>query len=417
MDISLDLLIKIAIATGSGIVIGLEREFSNVEDRKIMAGFRTFPLISLFGFLCAFFSNIYTPWLIVAGFGGVLLLVLVSKIVSHADNTGTTTGAALLVTYFSGALIYLDYIILSVTIMVIVTFLLSLKLQFKTIAGNFNQSDIYALLQFIVISGIILPVLPDKSYPPYEVINPREIWIMVVLISGLSLAGYILNKFIGSEKSILVTGIVGSLASTTAVTWDYSNKSAKNPSYSAHYAVGIILGSSIMYIRVFIIAWLVNNEFAAVLLLPVFLLTFSGFVASFVIYKFSPMPKSTSEISLSNPLNMIDAFKFAFLFSLTLFLISMAQKYLGSSGVYFISALSGSTDVDPTTISLAKMAGKSLTLEIAAAALIIGTIANSLVKYAMCMIFGSDELRKITSAGFGAVILTGIVYLVIKLNF
>ena len=407
-----DLLIKLGIATGLGLVMGLEREFSKPHEKTFMAGFRTFPLITLFGFITSFFSDIYSWYVFLAGFIGILTLVLVAKaFMARQGNVGTTTGSAVFISYFIGALVHLDFTLLAVTLAVIVTFLLSLKLQFQNIAGNFTQQDIYALLQFIVISGIILPVLPDRTIGPYEILNPREIWYMVVLITGLSFTGYLFSKFIGTEKGILITSIVGSLASTTAVTWDYSSKSSKNPHLSNNYSVGIMTGSSIMYMRVLLVAWVINSNFAVHLVIPLAMLSVISLTSGFLIHKLRKNTAGNSELKLANPLDLVTAFKFALLFGATLFLVNMAEKWLGESGVYIISAISGSTDVDPVSISIAKMAGAKISIITGAKAVVLATLSNTLVKYIMCIMFGSAQLRLMTTYGFGSVLAAGLIYL------
>ncbi len=249
-----DFLIRMLIATGIGFVLGLEREFSLRSGKEeIFAGVRTFTLVALMGFLTALLSFVFNHWVFIAGFLSVICIVAISYWVSsHKGDIGGTTEFATIFTFLLGGLIFMGQINAGLALTVVVIVLLSLKIKLRNIIGQITQEELCAFVRFVIIALLILPFLPDKNFGPYDVINPREIGWVIVLTSGIGFVGYVLIKFLGTQRGILLTGILGGLVSSTVVTWTFSKKSKETPTLSGNYAVGIFSAATIMIVRVFI---------------------------------------------------------------------------------------------------------------------------------------------------------------------
>ena len=218
-----EFLMRMLVAVGIGLVIGLEREYSHSNQKEIFAGLRTLSIIAVMGFTSALLNILIHPWLFTIGLISVVVMVALSYWISASKGEiGSTSEFATIFTYLLGGLTLLGYIEVSLSLTVILVVLLSLKIKFQNIVGQINQEELYAFISFVVISLLILPFLPDQNFGPYDVINPREVGWIIVLTSGIGFIGYILMKFLGANKGILLTGIFGGLVSSTVVTLTFS---------------------------------------------------------------------------------------------------------------------------------------------------------------------------------------------------
>ncbi len=410
MDISL----RLAIALGIGLLIGLEREYSSHEASKLFAGVRTLPLIAILGFLAAFLSETYTIWIFVTAFIALVTLVGISYFILARDGSlGGTTEITVLVTFLVGALVFREEISLAVEVAIAITLLLTLKLQFKTVLGKINQEDIFALLKFLIMTAIILPILPDRRLGPYDAINPREVWYMVILITGVSFSGYLISKFAGAGQGIMLTSILGGIASSTVLTYDFSEKSKQSPSAALNYGVGIVLASSIMFVRLAVLIYALSPALALRLLLPFTLLTAIGMAFSIMLIRRNNLEQTASNVDIGNPLNIKGALKFAVVFSGVLILVHIAQNYFGENGVYVVSVISGTVEMDAITVSMTKFAQNDASIFIAANAIISAALANTAFKYGITLMTAAPVVKKVTSRALGSMLLAGIMYLLI----
>jgi uncharacterized membrane protein (DUF4010 family) len=409
------LLQKLGVALLIGLLIGLEREHSRPKEEKIFAGVRTIPLISMLGFIAGLVTSFTTYWIYFIIFGGFAALITVAHIFSaKSGKLGGTSEIALYIVFLLGTLVFFNFIILAAIIAVIVTLFLTLKFQLHSFVGKVSEEDLYATLKLAIITIIILPLLPDKTFGPFDVLNPRLIWYMVILVSGISFIGYILMKIYGEGKGVLMTGILGGLVSSTAVTYSLAKKSKENPSMSLNFAAGIVLASTVMYPRIFIIVLIFNSTLILSLWLPLLIFTVSGFIAAMVLSKNIGNGKQ-GQIELTNPFKLKSAILFGIIFGIVIFAAKAAQIYFGSGGLYAASALAGLTSVDAIILSLAKFASGNQSVEIIIAATIIATIANNFVKIIISSFAGSPQLRKYVSTGLGFILVTSLIYLLIFL--
>lgn len=402
---------KLAVAILIGLLIGLEREHARPKDNKIFAGIRTTPLIALLGFVAGLIASFTSYWVYFIIFGGFTSLVTVSHVFSaKSGKLGGTSEVALLLVFLLGTLVYFNFIILAAVIAVIVALFLTLKFQLHEFVGKVSEEDLYATLKLAIITVIVLPLLPDKTYGPFDVLNPRLIWYMVILVSGISFVGYVLIKVFGEGKGISITGLLGGMVSSTAVTFSLSRKSRENESLSPNFAVGILLASTIMYFRVFIVVLILNSSILLSLWLPLLIFTAVGFIVSFFMSKRFTNEKHEA-IELSNPFRLKSAILFGIVFGIVIFAAKAGQVYLGSGGVYAASALAGLTSVDAIVLSLAKLANGNVTNEVAVIAIIIATISNNIVKAFITLFTGSVVLKKHVFKGLGIISVVSLIYL------
>lgn len=399
---------KAGISLLIGALIGLERERSLDDTTKLFAGIRTFPLIGLFGFLSALLGHIVSPWILVALTVGFFTLIIVSYIYAANEGFwGATSEIAAIIIFILGALIYWELYSISIAASVVLALFLSLKTPLQTFIGKVSEEDIYATLKFAIITAIILPVLPNQTMGPLDVLNPRQIWYMVVLIAGISFLGYIFVKIFGSKKGISLTGMLGGLVSSTAVTLSFSQKSKEAPELGKTFAAAIVLACSIMYPRILIEIAVVNQSLLRFMLPMLLFLTMTGVIVSIVLLLGSKK-KTAGSVDLTNPFELMSAIKFGMIFAIILFVSKAARIYLGEGGVYLAAGLAGITDVDAVTLSMANLAKTTLSESVAATAIIIAVVVNTIVKAGIAISFGAMSLKRNSLPGFGALLLVGL---------
>jgi uncharacterized membrane protein (DUF4010 family) len=402
----------IAIVVFIGLLIGLEREFSRKKDEKIFAGIRTFPLIGLLGFSSALISSITVEWFYPFFFLGFAILATAAYYsAAIRGRRGSTTEISGFLVFILGSLVFWGYMQLPVILAIIITLFLSLKIQLRTFIGRINTEDIYATLKLAIITLIVLPVLPNKTFGPFNVLNPTQIWYMVIFVSGLSFLGYILIKLYGNRKGILFTSILGGLVSSTAYTFSISKKSVLEEGLSFNYGLGIIAASSMMFLRAFIIILILNISFAKNILLPFIIFATFGFIIYLIFYN-KLHTQTESEILIKNPFELKSAFLFGIIFAVTIFLTKLAQVYLGNHGVYLASSLAGFSSIDAIIIALSKFFNISIQPIDAKRALIFATATNSLIKIIITIIWGSKTLKNVVIKGLTAILLIQILYLI-----
>jgi uncharacterized membrane protein (DUF4010 family) len=229
---------------------------------------------------------------------------------------------------------------------------------------------------------------------------------VVLLTSGLGLIGYVLMKFFGSKKGILLSGIIGGLVSSTAVTWVFAKKSKQNPALSRSCATAVLAASSIMILRVLIWTFIFNKSLFNELFIGISLIFLAAIGATLLIFFTSGDKEITSsEIPKGKPLDLVGAFVFGLIYTMILLIISYADENLGESGILISSALAGLSDIDAITISVSKLAEIRLDLATASSAILIGTISNTLLKMGIGVWAGSPMLRKDLFLGYGIIFL------------
>lgn len=414
-DLNLDHLIGLASSIGIGFLIGMERQFSKeaVEHQEQFAGIRTFTMVSMFGFISALLSTLVGEWV----FGLTLACVFAFVVVSYVQlskmpgNRGGTSEFALLITFTLGALVFYKMILFALIIMVVMLVLLAFKPSLHLFVEKLQRQELLAIILFVVMSALVIPFLPNDNFGPYKLWNLKEIWQMVLLVSGTSLVGYMIAKFMGQRGTVLA-GLIGGFVSSTSISLAFSRKSkeVKSKSSSFFYAVGIILACTIMFPRILFEVYIVNANLASQLHIPIIIITCAGFGTAILIYKSENGNHTNNEIALKNPLDLLTALKFALLFAAIQWLVKYASIQFGDNGFYLAGAVSGITDVDAITLSMAKIEKVGGSTQIAIQTILIAALSNTLVKFLIVIVLGSADLRKTAFWGFFAIFISGFAY-------
>ncbi|MGE0771380.1 MAG: MgtC/SapB family protein [Cyclobacteriaceae bacterium] len=400
--------LSLVVATGVGLIMGLEREFR----KTTFAGIRTFPLVSILGCVITFISQSTSVWLLVAAIASFILLIGITFFVrSSAGHEGITTEVSLIAAFVLGSMTAIGLITEALAAAVIVTTLLSLKEKFHSFIAKLTTDELYAFIKFIIISMLVLPFLPDANYGPNGILNPRDVGWIIVIVSSLSFAAYLLTKFSGEDKGILYTSVLGGLVSSTAVTWMLSSQSRKGHD-GVIYALGIIVSSAIMFLRVALLALIFNRQIFALLIWPCMLMSLAGFGYVFLMMRRRKPAETTTQAVLNNPVDLVNALGFGLLYVGIALLVYYAHAYFGKQGLYLSALISGLADVDAITISVSKLAGDLYTLHVGMVVIIIAMLSNTLVKLTVSLVKGAPGLRRSVLQGFGLIVTAGSLYIV-----
>jgi uncharacterized membrane protein (DUF4010 family) len=413
----LEIAARFGVASGLGFVLGLERERSQVGE-KAFAGARTLSLIALIGAVSSYLQTEYPQaWILPVAFLSVTALVVISYRVTTRDgHVGATTEVSAIVTFLVGCLAGWGHLGTAAGVGVGVLLLLSIKAWSKGVVRRIETADVEALLKFAVITIIVLPLLPNRAFgpPPLNVLNPYKIWLMVVLISGLNFLSYILVKVVGQEQGVGITGLLGGLVSSTAVTLGFSQRSRQEPELAPSLARGILLAWTVMFLRVLIMVSLVCLPLGKRLGTAIGLMAaVSLALCGLTFLRGSAGARETAK-SGSNPFELSEAVKFGLLFGAVTLAAKAAQVYLGAAGLYLAGALAGLTDVDAISLSMAEMSRTAQeSVGPAAVTVLIAVLSNTVVKAGMALGMGSPELKRrmlpatvlLLAAGAGAAFL------------
>ncbi|HET8865398.1 MAG TPA: MgtC/SapB family protein [Gracilimonas sp.] len=389
MSPELDIVWKLLSALGVGLLIGTERGwYGRKEDEgDRVAGIRTFSLVGLLGGICASLIPYAGEWILGVAFISFTALVIASYAfeikIQGNDDVGITTEVALLLTFSLGAWAALGFQMEALGSAVAVIALLSLKPVLHDWLKKIDVEVIYAGIKLLVISVIMLPLLPNQGYGPWETLNPYWIWWMVVLISGLSFLGFILVKYAGEGKGTLLTAVIGGLASSTAVTVSLAQFAKQKTDNTAKiFIAGVLVASSMMFIRVIIEVAVVHPEMLHPLWIPLAVMLLLSFVCVFWLWKRSDKTEENENpsLDLGNPLQLPTALKFGALLAVILVLATALKEWFGDEGIYLLALLSGLMDVDAITLSLSEMAKTEITTAVATLGIVIAVISNTLVK-------------------------------------
>lgn len=391
---------RLGVALFIGFLVGLQREHAlGQPDRELATGVRTFTLMALLGAAAALLGErLGSPWPFVGVLALVGTLLAISYFV-HASqgDVGLTTEIAALLTLVAGALSYLGHVGLAVALGVATTALLALKLEMQTMAQRLSREDLFATLKFAVITAIVLPLLPDAAWqpPPLDVLNPYRVWLMVVLISGIGFLGYGLMKLLGPRAGIALTGILGGLVSSTAVTLSLSQRSRTATGLVTPLALAIVLSWVVMLLRILLIVGVLDRRLLLELWPPLAAGALAGLACSGYFYLRGRRDES-AEVAFENPFELGPALKFGLLYALILVLSRSAQTYLGDAGVYLSSAAAGLADLNAITLSLTELtsSGRDLSPTVAARALVLAAVINTAVKGALLFGTASASLRR-----------------------
>lgn len=411
MDGTGEIITALLVAAGLGAVVGLERQTSHRGDPDDYVGARTFALLALIGALGGFSADEYGPvawffWALAA-----LSLILGSYVFASraTGDWGTTTEAGAVVTFGIGSLVWADQLVPAVALTVGTVALLGAKEPLHKLGERFSQDDVRAVVQFGVITAIILPLLPDDAYGPFDAFNPRETWLMVVLVSAVGLAGYIGLRIKGSG-GLIFTGLVGGLISSTAVTLGFSRMSREEPSLSPSLTAGILSASGLMYFRVLALAYIVAPTLGEELMVP--LVGLGVFVAGGSVLTWlraSRETKTEDSLEVKNPLSLSVALQFGALYALVVFVAKFLLDRFSASALNVVGALSGINDVDAINLSMANLVNDGLAASSGARTVLIAVAVNTAVKAGMVVGLGNRRTMRSTIVILSAAAVGGVV--------
>lgn len=396
---------RLAAALGIGLIIGMQREhtYFDQSDRH-PAGVRTFTLVGLGGAMAAFLSTLMeNPAAFVTGFVVIGLLLMASHISvglsrqESSSTTGITTSVALVIVYLLGSLCWYGRLLESCVIMIVMLWLLTAKEQLHSFAKKLSKEDILATVKFAVISGLVLPFLPNQAYGPpgLEVLNPHTIWLFVVFISGIGFVGYVLIKLVGPGKGIWLTGLLGGIASSTALTLNLAGRSRENEDYAPDFTLGIVLSWSVMYVRLYLICIVLSGALAKPLALPLLLPVVPGLVYAAFLKIRSIRGHREHGGDFSNPFKLGPAIKFGVVFTCVMFVANAARVYLGSGALLACSFLGGAAEMDAVAFSVIDMHLKAgLDVRNLVLAFLFASLANTLTKGGLVFFLGAKSMRK-----------------------
>lgn len=397
-----DLFLRGALALGLGLIIGFQRERKETST----AGIRTFPILCLVGFFCGLIQSDNSAWLIAAGFIGIALLL--GRTATPAS--GLTTEVAALLMYLIGAYLArgteVQFAIVTVGVCAL---LLHLKESMHTWVEHLNIKEVRAIMQFVLIALVVLPLLPDKTYDNYKVINPQHIWLMVVLITGISLASFSVQKVVGPRNGSLLAGILGGLISSTATTVTLARLSNRVQN-SEILIPSIIIASTAASIRILIEVFIVAPSAFAAILVPLSMLFIFMIIQSVVCWFVSRKSESHPQMSESyNPSQLKAALVFGFLYAVILFISAWARTNYGDQGLYLVSLFSGLIDVDAITITTSRLIQSGqLSSDHGWKSIMIAFLSNLGFKAGMVFMFATRNMKVQVAFYFGSAIIAGL---------
>jgi len=404
-------LTTLGIAFGLGLLVGLQREKANSE----LAGVRTFTLIAVLGVLAGFLSRDYQNPFIMPVLGIALTSLLVAanfiriKTLTNPD-VGQTTEVAALMMFAIGAYMVMGDRVLGVVMGVSMSVLLYVKERLHGFINKLEEKDLSAIMTFAGISLVVLPILPNKTYGPYNVLNPQNIWLMITLIVGLSVLGYFIYKFVGKKLGIISNGVLGGLISSTATTVSYARKSADTVSISKMAAFVITVASAISLVRVMVEVGVVIPGKIPAMLLPLLVeFLVMAFICLGMFYSINKDSQDDKMPEPDNPAEFKSALVFGLLYGAILLAVAFANEEFGGDALYIVAVISGLTDVDAITLSLSQLIkSDSLSVTKGWKLILLASLSNLVFKGVLAGILGTRQLAKWIAFTFGIAIIAGL---------
>ena len=346
---------QLGISLVLGLLVGIQREFAAAS-----VGVRTFPLIAVLGTVTTLLASTLGGWIVAAGMLAVVGILIINKSGQRKRERhlhGTTTDMAGLVMYAVGALVVVAPLPISIAVGGGVAVLLQFKPELHALVKKLGNQDLVAIMQFVLITCVILPILPNDTYGPsgLEVFNPFETWLMVALIVGMNVGGYIVYKLLGRDAGIMLGGVLGGAISSTATTVSYSRQAKTRQMSPRVAAIVILIASTVVFVRVLIEIAIVSPEFLAYAAAPILVMMGLTAIPSVILW-FRERHQPAQMPEQENPTQLKSALMFGAMYALVLFALALMQRHFGQQGLYVISALSGMTDMDAITLSTVRLA-------------------------------------------------------------
>ena len=407
MELIQDLLIAIAL----GLLVGLQREWSKSK----LAGVRTFPLITAFGTLASALGGGGGVALVAAGLLVVAAMLAIGNLglqKKGAGDSGLTTEFASLVMFLVGAAVASGFIAAATVMTGSVAVLLHWKAELHTFVRHLDEAELRSGARLVLLALVVLPALPNQDYGPYGVLNPFKIWLMVVLIVGISLAAYAASRMLGVRSATLLSGVLGGLVSSTATTVTYARKASLNPGVVGVSTTVIVTASAVVFARVlFEVALVAPGTLAATA--PPLGLMMALLLALAWLSRLRAEAQESAPSDLEPPSTVRIAIGFGVLYVAVLLAVAVSREHLGSGALYTVAALSGLTDVDAITLSTTQLvASGRLAQEQGWRLILVGALSNLAFKAAIAGALGPSALARSLLGFFGVALAGGVALLV-----
>jgi uncharacterized membrane protein (DUF4010 family) len=392
------------VAALGGAAVGLERQWSGHAEGPSarFAGIRTFAMLGAIGGLSGWLWTTGVTLLAGVLLAGAIVITAAAYIAASRKDVEGTTEVAALIVLASGVLAGLGLLRIASGIIAVEVLILVEKSRLHSLVRRIDDVELRAGVRFAVMALVILPLLPDGPFGPLGGIRPRQLWILVLFFSGLSFVGHVLHRLLGPGHGYLVSGAVGGLISSTNVTLTFARTSRSEPAFSRALAVGVVAANAVLYPRVIAATAALN----ASLVLPLTAyLAVPAAVACIAVLAGAMTnldPQGTTAAAGRNPLKLSAALQMAVLFQIVLMSVHLAHGRFGQTGVVTTGAILGLTDVDALTVSMAR--GVDIPIDTAAVAIAVGILANTVLKFALALVFGSPKFRAIVGTALLSII-------------
>jgi len=390
------ILIRLTVALGIGLLIGLERGWKErgAHGGSRVAGVRTFALISVLGALWSMLADELGVVILGIAFLALAIVVVSAHVLSamHDQDYGITTTVAALLTFALGAAMMRFEPMLVSGIAVLVATILGVKPILHRWVQALERQDLYAILQMLLISVVLLPVLPNRNMGSWLVLNPYELWLMVVLIAGVSFSGYFAIKVLGPRMGVGLTSAFGGLVSSTAVTLSFSRMGARSPELHRVLSAGVLFAAGTMFPRTLMLAAILNPAVAWKLLPAMVVMAVVCYAVAVWLWRTAPSEATIAHDAPRNPLELKSALGFGALLAVVMVLARWLREWLGDMGVYLLAALSGVTDVDAVTLSMSRMSQSDLPVVVASQAIMVAAVVNTAVKGGLALAIARSKM-------------------------
>jgi uncharacterized membrane protein (DUF4010 family) len=401
-----EIVVRLAVAALAGLAVGLEREWSGHATGPLarFAGLRTFFLLGILGGVSGWLALGAAPLIgaiLLAGASALVVAAYVAASNRGGRTVDGTTEVAALVVLALGVLAGAGHLELTSAIAAVMVLALGEKERLSRLVQRISGSELRAGVQFAVLALVVLPLLPTGSYGPLGGIQPRNLWIVVLVFTGLNFAGYLARRAVGPERGYGVTGLLGGLLSSTAVTFQFSRYSRVDPSSATGLAVGVVGASTVLVPRVLVLSLILNPEVAAALVL--YLVPMAVVGAALIGYAFrrhwGEERDDGPADDVESPLRLASAIRLAIAFQVSLMAIEFVSENLGQYGVLASAAVLGLTDMDALTLSMNRLGDDPGQVSLAARAIAIGVMANGVLKLGLTLGLGGPGYRRLAGAG------------------
>ncbi len=388
-------ILLLAVSLSLGLLIGVERgwQVREAEEGSRVAGVRTYGLLSLLGGLSALIGKqLGWPTLGLMFVGVAVVLATVYAVnLARTKDAGITSLVAALLSYNLGALVLLGYAIEAAAAAVIATIILGFKPVLHNWLRGLEPEELRAALKLLLISVVLLPVLPDQGYGPWQALNPYQIWWMVVLIAAISFTGYFAMKITGAGKGAILTGLFAGFASSTVLTLHFSRLARVRPEIMAALVPGILIACATMFPRTLLVVVVIKAELAPMLLVPGAVMCAIILVPALLRWRQGLMTQHDA-VRMQNPLDLGATLRFGLLLAAIILLAEGLKSTLGKLGIYLLAVTSGVADVDAITLSLSRMSLDDLPLVDARNGILLALVVNTAAKGVLALGVGGRAL-------------------------